>query len=206
MEWPSLQRLLWQASLIRLRAGRFNGIDTVKGEWSSYWDGVSWFGGSYELDRWKMFDSGAVGRGILFLDAKALWDYGGKYHHCACFVRIKYKGLSDEPYQKGIGVTEAESTSLVASKSNHDNEIRNPKKRFFIPSICADNAMTDPNSIISCEAYQALWNPPWIEFFQRSNSPQSTPNTYVPLVLSMILTLRVFVLLPGLALAHLYLV
>jgi hypothetical protein len=54
--------------------------------------------------------SGAVGRGILLQDAKALRDYGGKYHHCACCVRIKYKGQPDKPYQKGIGVTDREST------------------------------------------------------------------------------------------------
>ena len=77
MERPSLQRLLWPASRIRLRAGRFSGIDTIKGERGSYWDGVYWFGGLYELERQKMFDSGAVGRGILLLDAKALRDYGG---------------------------------------------------------------------------------------------------------------------------------
>lgn len=102
-----------------------------------------------------MFDSGSVGRGILLQDAKALRDYGGKYHHCACFVHIKYKGRPDKPYQKGIGVTDRESTELVASKAITIMILETPKKRYFIHSICADNAMTDPNSMISCEAYQA---------------------------------------------------
>ena len=34
MERPSLQRLLWQASLIRLRAGRLDGIGRSEGEWA----------------------------------------------------------------------------------------------------------------------------------------------------------------------------
>jgi hypothetical protein len=65
MERLSLQRLLWRASLRKLRAGRLDGIGRSEGEWGSYWDGGYWLEGSYECERRKEFDSGAVGRGIL---------------------------------------------------------------------------------------------------------------------------------------------
>jgi hypothetical protein len=50
MERPSLQRLLWRASLRRLRAGRLDGIGRSKGEWGSYWDGGYWLEGSHEFE------------------------------------------------------------------------------------------------------------------------------------------------------------
>jgi hypothetical protein len=66
MERPSLQCLLWQASLKRLRAGRLDGIGRSEGEWGSCWDGGYWLEGLYGFERRKEFDGGAVGRGTLF--------------------------------------------------------------------------------------------------------------------------------------------
>lgn len=65
MERPLLQRLLWQASLRRLRAGRLGRIGRSEGEWGSYWDGGYRLEGSYKFEMRKEFHSGAVGRGIL---------------------------------------------------------------------------------------------------------------------------------------------